>query len=418
MRRLGELLAEHKDDLRFGVDRGGQVRSEGRGQGAGDDRHLRRSPSAVPLSSTADDRQRAPGHRHGSSGCCSAVCGHHGVQLPRPGVVPDAALARRGDLIWKPLDKSMFTALACDTLLHARTDRRAPAGASNQVVQAAPRLAPRSLDDGVVIVRRSARRAWWRRAGCPVVSRRGSQLGGNNAAIVAPSARSRLADAGIAFRRHGWSALHEPAPVDRAHVGGDELVGTAAKADASPCSLVTCSPTACCWPAIDGRRVDRRPCDWRGDGDGGEHVVGGEPGAADDAPDARYVARPSSPCPGRPTSCAPRRSARSVRLAYDDLDEAIAGRQNGVPRTGVEHLHERLPRGRASAPPTVDRASPTSTSARAAPRSVVRSVARSDGGGREIGPDAGRAMRRRPLQHGQLQPRPTTRPGRDVLRVT
>ena len=99
-------------------------------------------------------------------------------------------------------------------------------------------------------------------------------------------------------------------------------------------------------------------------------------------------------------------------LRYAALDEAIA-LQNGCRRASP----------RRSSPPTCARrrpflsaaariaASPTSISARRAPRSVGVRREKETGGGRESGSEAGAIICAR-HQHDQLQPRPAAGPGR------
>ena len=210
------------------------------------------------------------------------------------------------------------------------------------------------------------------------------ELGGNNAAIVAPSADLELAVRGIAFSAVGTAGqrctslrrliVHRlgprrarraarPRPTPRVPIGDPLADGTlvgplidaaavrphaggarrppATTAARSSSAASGCSPTRRPTPSTSSRRS------WR--------------------------------CRRRPRSCAPRRSGRcSTCSRYDDLDEADRPAQRRAAGPGVEHLHQRRARGRAVhvGRRLATAASPTSTSARRAPRSAAPSAAR------------------------------------------
>jgi aldehyde dehydrogenase (NAD+) len=161
------------------------------------------------------------------------------------------------------------------------------------------------------------------------------ELGGNNAAIVAPSADLDLALRGIVFSAAGTAgqrctSLRRLIVHRSVH---DELVGRIARAYES---LPIGDPLAAgtlVGPLVDGSSFERmqRALAAAAD-DGGKLVAGGERALADAAPDAFYarpaiVAMPDQTEIVRAETFAPILYA----VAYDDLDEAIA-LHNGVPQ--------------------------------------------------------------------------------------
>ena len=168
------------------------------------------------------------------------------------------ALVAGDPVIWKPSDKTPLTALACDALLaRAAADVGAPAGL-NQVVQGGADVgAALAAHEGVAIVSATGSTRMGRAVAPVVASRFGRlilELGGNNAAIVAPSADLDLATRGIAFSAVG-TAGQRCTSLRRLIVHTsvrDELVERLAKAYASRADRR---------PA--GRRHARRPADRR-----------------------------------------------------------------------------------------------------------------------------------------------------------
>ena len=135
VRRLGELLREHKDELGELVSiEAGKIRSEGLGEVQ---EMIDICDFAVGLSrqlhglTIASER---PGHRLMETWHPDRpVRRHHGVQLPGGGVVVERRpRPRRGDpVLWKPSDKTPLTALRLRR--PARSGRRdvgAPAGST------------------------------------------------------------------------------------------------------------------------------------------------------------------------------------------------------------------------------------------------------------------------------------------------
>ena len=161
------------------------------------------------------------------------------------------------------------------------------------------------------------------------------ELGGNNAAIIAPSADLDLALRGIVFAAVG-TAGQRCTSLRRLIVHRsihDQLVERIGRAYAS---LPIGDPLAdgtLVGPLIDAASYDRMQAALATAGDdGGKVVAGGERALADEAAEAYYarpaiVAMPAQTDIVRTETFAPILYA----LAYDDLDEAVA-LHNGVPQ--------------------------------------------------------------------------------------
>jgi aldehyde dehydrogenase (NAD+) len=343
VRRLGELLREHKAALGELVSiEAGKIRSEGLGEVQ---EMIDICDFAVGLSrqlhglTIASER---PGHRLMETwhpmGPCAVISAFN---FPVAVWSWNAALALvAGDpVLWKPSDKTPLTALACDALLRrAAADVGAPSGL-NQVLQGGPDVgAALAAHAGVAIVSATGSTRMGRAVAPVVASRFGRlilELGGNNAAIVAPSADLDLAVRGIAFSAVG-TAGQRCTSLRRLIVHTsvrDELVDRLAKAYASVPIGDPLTDGTLVGPLIDAPAFDRlESAIATAVADGGEHVVGGDRVLADDAPDARYaspaiVAMPTQTDIVRTETFGP----LLYVLGYDDLDEAIA-MHNDVPQ--------------------------------------------------------------------------------------
>ena len=178
------------------------------------------------------------------------------------------------------------------------------------------------------------------------------ELGGNNAAVVSPSADLDLATRGVVFSAAGTAgpAVHHHAPGHRPqqrHRRADRPPGLGVRpaADRQP----------------DGRGHAGRPADppgaptrrWSAPSteagvEGGKLVAGGGRALEDEAPDA-YYARPAIVRIDEQTPVVARETFAPLLyvLPYDDFDEAIA-LNNAVPAGPVvQRLHLRPGRGRA-----------------------------------------------------------------------
>ena len=261
------------------------------------------------------------------------------------------ALVCGDTVVWKPSEKTLLTALACQALV-AEAARRvgAPEGVSALVLRRprGRRGAGRRPPGGAGVARPArpgwagrSRRGWPARFGRLLL-----ELGGNNAAIVAPTADLDLTVRGIVFSAAG-TAGQRCTTLRRviAHSSiADELTGRLAAAYRT---LPIGSPLAdgtLVGPLIDaaayrgyarraGPGAGRRGASWSA---GGRRVL------ADEAPDAYYVepaivAMPAQTDVVRSETFAP----ILYVLTYDTLDEAIA-------------LHNDVPQGLSSSIFTLD----------------------------------------------------------------
>jgi L-aminoadipate-semialdehyde dehydrogenase len=161
------------------------------------------------------------------------------------------------------------------------------------------------------------------------------ELGGNNGAIVAPTADLELAVRGIAFSAVG-TAGQRCTSLRRLIVHRsvqDELVDRLAKAYASVPIGDPLTDGTLVGPLIDAPAFDRLGAALQtAVDDGGELVVGGDRVLADDAPDARYVTPAIVTIPAQTEIVRTETFGPLLYvLAYHEFDEAIA-LHNGVPQ--------------------------------------------------------------------------------------
>lgn len=347
VRRLGELLREHHDDLAdLVMVEAGKIRSEARGEVQ---EMIDICEFAVGLSrqlhglTIASER---PGHRLMETwhpiGPCAVITAFN---FPVAVWSWNAALALVcGDpVIWKPSDKTPLTALGVSALLdQAARDVEAPAGL-NQVVLGGMAVGEALASHlGVPLVSATGSTVMGRAVGPRVAARFGRallELGGNNGAIVTPSADLDQSVRAIVFAAAGTAGQRcttlRRLIVHRAiH---DELVGRLAAAYSSlPVGNPLVDGTLV-GPLIDLKAFDRmQGALTTARTSGGEVVVGNDRLLTVEAPQAFYV---------RPALVTMRSQADIVKtetfapilyaLEYDDLDEAIA-------------LHNDVPQGLAS----------------------------------------------------------------------
>lgn len=211
VRELGDLLREHKDDLGALVSiEAGKIRSEGLGEVQ---EMIDICDLAVGLSrqlfglTIASER---PGHRMmeqwhplGVVGVISAF------NFPVAVWSWNTALALVcGDtVVWKPSEKTLLTALACQALLTEAARRvGAPAAVSSVVLGDASVGAALTDDARVALISATGSTRMGRAVGPRVAARFGRlllELGGNNAAVVTPSADLDLTVRGIVFSAAG-----------------------------------------------------------------------------------------------------------------------------------------------------------------------------------------------------------------------
>jgi aldehyde dehydrogenase (NAD+) len=211
VRELGELLREHKADLGALVSiEAGKIRSEGLGEVQ---EMIDICDLAVGLSrqlfglTIASER---PGHRMmeqwhplGVVGVISAFNFPVAVWSWNTTL----ALVCGDAVVWKPSEKTLLTALACQALVSEAARRvGAPEGISRLVLGGAE-IGEALVDDArVALISATGSTAMGRAVAPRVAGRFGRlllELGGNNAAIVAPSADLDLTVRGIVFSAAG-----------------------------------------------------------------------------------------------------------------------------------------------------------------------------------------------------------------------
>jgi aldehyde dehydrogenase (NAD+) len=343
VRELGEVLRQHKDDLGALVSiEAGKIRTEGLGEVQ---EMIDICDLAVGLSrqlfglTIASER---PGHRMmeqwhplGVVGVISAF------NFPVAVWSWNAALAFVcGDpVVWKPSEKTVLTALACQALV-AEAARRvgAPDGLSAVVLGGAP-VGEALVDDSRVALISATGSTRMGRAIAPRVAGRFGrlllELGGNNAAIVAPSADLDLTVRGIVFSAAG-TAGQRCTTLRRVIVHSsiaDELVS---RLRAAYETLPIGSPLA--EGTLVGPLIDRAAYEAfttaldKAAADGGELVVGGPRVSADEAADAYYVAPALVRMPAQTDIVRTETFAPILYvLTYDEFDEALA-LHNDVPQ--------------------------------------------------------------------------------------
>ena len=343
VRRLGELLRDHKDDLGELVSiEAGKIRSEGLGEVQ---EMIDICDFAVGLSrqlhglTIASER---PGHRlmetwhpMGPVGVISAFNFPVAVWSWNTTL----ALVAGDPVIWKPSDKTPLTALACNGLLQrAITETGSPDGLMQVLLGGADVGKALVAHEGIPVISATGSTAMGRQVAPVVAARFGRailELGGNNAAIIAPSADLDLALRGIVFSAAG-TAGQRCTTLRRLIVHRsvhDELVERIGRAYASLPIGDPLSEGTLVGPLVDGGSFDRMQQALRtATADGGTTVAGGERALADEAPDA-YYARPAIVAMPGQTDIVRAETFAPILYAvpYDDFDEAIA-LHNGVPQ--------------------------------------------------------------------------------------
>jgi len=242
-------------------------------------------------------------------------------------------------VIWKPSDKTPLTALACQALFaRAAADTGAPADVSQVVLGGGDVGAALAAHDGIPVVSATGSTAMGRKVAPVVAARFGRailELGGNNAAIVAPSADLDLALRGIVFSAAG-TAGQRCTSLRRLIVHRsvyDDLIERIATAYSS---LPIGDPLAdgtLVGPLIDGAAFDRMQAALASAAEsGGKVLAGGERALEELAPDAFYARPAVVSMPGQTEVVRTETFAPILyAVAYDDLDEALA-LHNGVPQ--------------------------------------------------------------------------------------
>lgn len=343
VKRWGELLTEHKDDLAVLVTaEAGKIPSEAAGEvqemidicdlAVGLSRQLfgRTMPSERP-----GHRMMETWHPLGVVGVISAFNFPVAVYAWNTAI----ALVCGNTVVWKPSEATLLSALATDALLaRAVKDVGAPEGL-HHVLLGDRTLGEKMVDDTrIPLVSATGSTRMGAEVGPRVAARFGRsllELGGNNAAIVAPSADLDLALRGVAFAAVGTAGqrcttmrrliVHEDVAADFT----DRLVkayGTLTIGDPSTGKdLVGPLVNKASYDAMQKALEDARA-------QGGEVLCGGGRVLADEFPDAYYVEPAIVRMPAQTEVVKTETFAPILYvLTYRELDEAIA-LQNDVPQ--------------------------------------------------------------------------------------
>jgi aldehyde dehydrogenase (NAD+) len=343
VRELGELLREHKEDLGALVSiEAGKIRSEGLGEVQ---EMIDICDLAVGLSrqlhglTIASER---PGHRMmeqwhplGVVGVISAF------NFPVAVWSWNSALAFAcGDsVVWKPSEKTLLTALACQALA-AEAARRvgAPEGLSSVVLGGAPVGAALVDDPRVALLSATGSTRMGRAVAPRVAARFGRlllELGGNNAAVVAPSADLDLTVRGIVFSAAGTAGQRCTSlrrVIAHSSIVDDLVARLAAAYETLPIGSPLDAGTLV-GPLVDEasytgyvEALDKARAN------GGEVLAGGARVLADEAGDAYYVQPALVRMPTQSEIVQAETFAPILYvMTYDDFDEAVA-MHNDVPQ--------------------------------------------------------------------------------------
>lgn len=343
VKRLGELLSEHKEQLADLVTiEAGKIRSEALGEVQ---EMIDICEFAVGLSRQLYGRTMAserPGHRLCESWHPLGVVGViSAFNFPVAVWAWNTAIALVcGDtVVWKPSELTPLAALACDALLaRAAEDTGAPAGV-HRLLLGGREAGERLVDDGrVALVSATGSVRMGREVGPRVAARFGRcllELGGNNAAIVTPSADLDLSVRGIVFSAAGTAGqrcttlrrliVHEDVAdllVEKiVHAYGQLPVGDPFRESTLVGPLISGTAHRAMSEALAAAEAD-----------GGKILTGGDRQFAEHAPDAVYV-RPAVVRMPAHTDIVRRETFAPILyvLTYRTLEEAVA-LQNGVPQ--------------------------------------------------------------------------------------
>jgi aldehyde dehydrogenase (NAD+) len=344
VRRLGALLTEHKDDLAELVTlEAGKITSEARGEVQ---EMIDICEFAVGLSRQLYGKTMAserPGHRLMETWHPLGVVGViSAFNFPVAVWSWNTALALVcGDtVVWKPSDATPLTAVACAALLRRACVDVGADPAIHQLVQGSVAVGEQLTDDPRVALVSATGSVRMGRAIAPRVAARFGrcllELGGNNAAIVAPSADLDLAVRGIVFSAAG-TAGQRCTSLRRVIVASsiaDELVDRVSAAYAQLRVGNPFEDGVLVGPLINANAFDTMQTALeKAQSDGGTVVFGGSRvGGSDGDSDAYYVTPAIVRMPAQ-TSVVEEETFAPILyvLTYEGLDEAVA-MHNAVPQ--------------------------------------------------------------------------------------
>ncbi len=240
-------------------------------------------------------------------------------------------------VIWKPSDLTPLTAIATSALFdQAAAAVGAPAHLNQVVLGGAEAGASLVAHNGVPLISATGSTRMGGRVAGVVAGRFGRsilELGGNNAAIVAPSADIELVVRGMTFAAAG-TAGQRCTSLRRAIVHRSRVDEVAEKMSAAYATLPVGSPLdtgTLVGPLITAAAFERMQAAMAtAQADGGKVTVGGDRLLGDEAADAAYVRPAIITMPAQTDIVATETFAPLLYvLTYDDFEEAVA-LQNGV----------------------------------------------------------------------------------------
>jgi aldehyde dehydrogenase (NAD+) len=343
VRRLGELLREHKGDLADLVTiEAGKIRSEALGEVQ---EMIDICDFAVGLSRQLYGRTIAserPGHRLAETWHPLGVVGVISA-FNFPAAVwswnTAVALACGDTVVWKPSELTPLISLACDRLLARAADDVGAPRDVHRLLLGDRTVGERLVDDRrVALVSATGSTRMGREVGPRVAARFGRsllELGGNNAAVVAPSADLDLAVQGIVFAAAG-TAGQRCTTLRRLIVHRDIAETLTERLTAAYRKLPIGDPfdeKTLVGPLISATALERmNDALTRVQAQGGKVLAGGNRRLSQDAPEAAY-AEPALVRVDEQTDVVREETFAPILyvLTYDTLDEAIA-LHNDVPQ--------------------------------------------------------------------------------------
>lgn len=336
VRRLGELFREHEEDLATIVAvEAGKPLPEARGEVQ---EAIDMCDLGIGLSRQLFGRTIAserPGHRMMEQWHPLGVIGVvTAFNFPVAVWSWNAVLAWVcGDaVVWKPSEKGILAALACQGLARRAAAETGTPPSLSTLAPGGPSVASSLARDERVALLSATGSTGMGQALAPVVAGRLGralfELGGNNAAIVAPSANLDLAVEALTFAAAGTAGQRctslRRVIAHRSVV--DELTARLARAYQDLAVGSPLDERSAVGPLIDAAAFDRfAEALHEAVRDGGSVVTGGGRVLAEEAPDAYYVRPAIVRMPGQ--SALVRRETFGPLLyvmAYETLDEAIS----------------------------------------------------------------------------------------------
>ncbi|MGW7018990.1 L-piperidine-6-carboxylate dehydrogenase [Streptomyces decoyicus] len=300
VRRLGELLRDHKNELADLITiEAGKIRSEALGEVQ---EMIDICDFAVGLSRQLYGRTIAserPGHRLAETWHPLGVVGVISA-FNFPAAVwswnTAVALACGDTVIWKPSELTSLISLACDRLLARAAEEVGAPRDVHRLLLGDRAIGEKLVDDPrIALISATGSTRMGREVGPRVAARFGRsllELGGNNAAVVAPSADLDLAVQGIVFAAAG-TAGQRCTTLRRLIVHRDIADTLIARLTAAYQKLPIGDPfdeTTLVGPLVSTTALDTmQDALTRAQVEGGKILAGGNRRLADAAPRAAYV---------------------------------------------------------------------------------------------------------------------------------